>query len=137
MNTYIVLPAENPREFYDYAIRKKFFHGSTNIAPTKGGQQPLLDAVGPTNKAVIIPTKKTFDKLGAENTMVLIGTGIKLVTNKKQKDYKCKDIGNIFPWLHYYEFDTVQFVKFTDLVAIIGNPYEHERYKGLNFYWIP
>jgi hypothetical protein len=137
MNKYIVLPYKNPREFYDYVIRKKFFHGSTNIAPIKGGQPILWDAEGPDNKAIILPTKEAFKKLGPENTTVVIGTGIKIVTNEKQKDYKCKDIGNIFPWLHYYEFDKVDIVKFSDLVAIIGNPYEHERYKGLNFYWIP
>jgi hypothetical protein len=134
MNTKIVLQADNPAEFPYYAMRRKYFRGSDNTPAVRGGQKALGKAEGSDSKAYIIPSKKSFDKLGPQNTIVLVGTGIKIIPNKAGKDYKCPISGESFPYHFYYEFDRIDTVKFDDLVAILGNPYEHPQFSGNNFY---
>jgi hypothetical protein len=127
MNKSIVLQAENQWEFESYIRRKTFF---------RNGKQAMRKAEGKHSKAFIIPFKSKFNELGWSNALALVATGIKLKFNESGESEICPLTGKSFEWDYCYEFDKIETVKFSDLVSIIGNPYNHPKAKGgNNFYW--
>ena len=128
MNKSIVLQAKNQWEFESYIRRKKFF---------RSGKQSMTKVEGKHSKAFIIPFKSTFNELGWSNALALVATGIKVKFNESGEKEKCVlNPEKEFDWTYCYEFDKIETVKFSDLVSIIGNPYNHPKARGgNNFYW--
>lgn len=127
MNKSIVLQSKEQWHFESYILRKKFF---------RGGKQAMAKAEGKHSKAFIIPSKSKFNELGWSNSLALIATGIKLKFNETGEQEVCPLTKEYFDWDYCYEFDKIQTVKFSDLVSIIGNPYNHPKARGgNNFYW--